>query len=338
MLIRPVRASDHDEILGLAKKAGIGMLSLPPDSEVLARKIKSSIRSFAGDPARPNEETFLFVIEDTKKKMLVGTTGITAHVGLSSPFYSYKLSTIVQAHKTLDIYSLQQVLHMVNDYTGASEVGSLFLLPDYRKDGLGRFASRCRFLMMAEFPQIFADTVIAEIRGVNDDEGNAPFYDHLARHFFKLTFAQADYLCATKGNQCITDLMPKYPIYVNLLPEEAQSVIGKPLPASEPAMRLLMREGFTYEGYIDAFDAGPTLQADRSKIRAITESRRGIIADIRDEVDAGENYMVSTTEFATFSMCRDRLKLHGDETVSITKSTAEKLQLGKGDALRYTPA
>ena len=39
LVVRPVATSDHAEILALAKEAGIGMTSLPPDSEVLEQKI-----------------------------------------------------------------------------------------------------------------------------------------------------------------------------------------------------------------------------------------------------------------------------------------------------------
>src|SRR4051812_1292257 len=128
MLVRPVALTDHPEILALAREAGIGMTSLPPDSFILEQKIARSVASFAGKPEAEKEENFLFVLEDTGKRKLVGTCGIVAHVGLRRPFYSYKLSTIVQASGTLGIYSLQRVLHMVNDYTGATEIGSLFLL------------------------------------------------------------------------------------------------------------------------------------------------------------------------------------------------------------------
>lgn len=337
MLIRPVRSEDQEEILGLAQKAGIGMSSLPPDAEVLERKIANSIRSFAGDPARPKEESFLLVMEDTEQKRLVGTTGLVAHVGLSRPFYSYKLSTVVQANSEMDIYSQQHVLHMVNDYTDATEIGSLFLLPEYRRDGLGRLLSRCRYLMLAEFPTLFSETVIAEIRGVSTPDGGAPFYNHLARHFFHMSFAQADYTSATMGNQFIADLMPKYPIYVNLLPQEAQEVIGKPLPDSAAAMRLLMREGFRFEGYVDVFDAGPTLQAERYRIRGVQQSRRCEIENIVDSLDDGQYHMISTTAMDSFAIVRDRLQPTPGGTVIITQDTANKLKVEKGHVIRFAP-
>src|SRR5690606_4411775 len=128
--------------------------------------------------------------------------------------------------------------------------------------------------------------VIAEIRGVTDANGDAPFYDHLAKHFFHMTFEEADSNSAIRGNQFIADLMPKYPIYVNLLPEEARAVIGQPLEASRPAMMMLQKQGFSYEGYVDIFDAGPTVQAERSKIRAVAQSRRARVADIVDSIES----------------------------------------------------
>ena len=211
MLLRPVALADHDALLNMAQRAGYGMTSLPQDADVLAQKIRCSVQSFSDKPPKANDHRFLFVLE-TSEGEIIGSTGIKSHVGLSSPFYTYKISTLVQANEELEVYTLNRVLHMVNDYTSATEVGSLFLSEAHRQDGLGKFLSRSRFLMMAQFPQLFDEMVIAEMRGVHDEEGNSPFYDHLARHFFKMSFREADYINATKGAQFIADLMPKYPI------------------------------------------------------------------------------------------------------------------------------
>ena len=105
LLIRPVAIKDHAEILELAQEAGIGFTSLPADAKVLERKIERSVNSFKSTPRTEGGENFLFVLVDTDSGKLVGTTGIVTHVGLKRPFYSYKLSTIVQASEELDIYS-----------------------------------------------------------------------------------------------------------------------------------------------------------------------------------------------------------------------------------------
>lgn len=333
MRIRPVRESDHAAILELAHIAGIGMSSLPQDAKVLETKIAHAVKSFEAGAENPlKEPSFLFVLEDMVQGKLAGTTGIVAHVGLTRPFYSYKISTITQASAGLGVYSLQQVLHMVNDYTNASEVGSLFLHPDYRRDGLGRFLSRCRYLLVAEFPELFADIVISEVRGVQDEKGDSPFYDNLARHFFQMPFKQADYIYATQGGQFIADLMPKYPIYINLLSEQARAVIGKPFKASLPAMQLLKSEGFRYEGYIDLFDAGPTLQVEMAEIHTVRQSKKAEIVHIDDKV-AG-NFMVCNCRVQDFMATLSGVK-ELEDGVIISSAAAKALGVEVGDHVRY---
>ncbi len=334
MRVRPVRLQDHTEMLALARLAGIGMTSLPPDSHVLKNKIEHAVLSFQGKPAYPKGESFLFVLEDTERKKLIGSTGLVAHVGVSKPFYSYKLSTIVQACSFLEVYSMQRVLHMVNDYTGASEIGSLFVLPEYRRDGVGRFLSRCRYLMLAEFPEMFSDTVLAEIRGVQDADGESPFYNYLAKPFFHIDYKRADFVLATQGGQFIADLMPKYPVYVALLHEAARSVIGVPLEASRPAKSLLEREGFAWQGYVDVLDAGPTIQAARANIRTVQNSKRRKVEKIEPRLE-GEMHMIANTVLEHFTVARGQVQELSEESVAISTEAAQLLNVQTGDYVRY---
>lgn len=336
VVVRPVALSDHTELLALAKEAGIGMTSLPPDADVLEHKITRSVSSTEGTKEFKDDEAFLFVLEDDSAKKLVGTCGLVSHVGIKHPFYSYKLSTIVQASEEVGVYSLQRVLHMVNDYTGASEVGSLFLLPAWRRDGIGKFLSRSRYLVLAEFGDLFSDTVISEIRGVQDEKGDSPFYKNLAQHFFKMDFKNADFINATQGSQFISDLMPKYPIYVNLLATQAQEVIGRPYDASKPAMQLLELEGFRHQGYIDVFDAGPTMQAERSQIRSVRKSRRAEIIAIRP-VEAKPAFLIGNTRLSDFRATMGSVEEMGDG-VAISPAIANALRVGKGDFIRFFDA
>jgi arginine N-succinyltransferase len=334
MLVRPVTHQDHSALLRLAREAGYGFTSLPQDEEVLAKKIKRSELSFAGKEQHKGERQFLFVMEEPETGEIIGSTGIKSHVGVVSPFYSYKLSKIVQANSALDIYTLNEVLHMVNDYTGASEIGSLFLRKAYRRGGVGRFLSRCRFLMLAEFPHLFDDIVIAEMRGVHDEEGNSPFYDNLARHFFHMPFTKADYINATQGGQFIADLMPKYPIYTALLAEEARQVIGVVNEASRPALRMLEREGFAYSGYVDIFDAGPTVKVMRDHIRTSQNSRKVTVQEIADIAEDAEARMCCNGLLADYRLISARLAHRGDDAVILSKQDAEMLKVKAGEKIR----
>ncbi len=336
MYIRPVTLDDHAAILGLAQKAGFGMTSLPPDGEVLRAKIERAVKSFAGEAASEAEESYLFVLVDPDGDVVVGLCGIVCHVGLKQPFYSYKLATITQASESLNIFSKQQVLHVVNDYTGASEIGSLYLLPEYRRDRIGRFLSRVRFVFMAEHRARFDDKVIAEIRGTHDKDGNSPFYDHLARHFFEMEFKKADYINATTGNQFITDLMPKHPIYVGLLPKVAQEAVGRPYPSSEPAKAMLEREGFRWNQYLDIFDGGPTMEAETDRVATLKDSASGKIAAIEPYVE-GEKHIMATSGLADFRATVGRLREDYSDFI-ISERAAGVLGVTVGDSIRSVKA
>jgi arginine N-succinyltransferase len=335
MLLRPVRLNDHEAVLSLAKTAGFGMTSLPADSDVLYEKIQKSVLSFSKDKSIAGEETFLFVLEDSDGGEVVGTTGIKAHIGLTQPFYSYKITTITQQCKELQIFSRQELLHFTNDLTGSSEIGSLFLLPHYRRDGLGRLLSLSRFLFIAAFKEYFASQVIAEMRGVHDDTGASPFYDSIAKPFFQMEFPKADYINATKGNEFINDLMPRNSIYVSLLPQAARDVIGQPHPNSVAARAMLEREGFRFQGYIDIFDGGPTLQAYRDHIYSVANSRIARVESIDDTIES-EKQIISNERFDDFRCCLGSMAPDGANVI-ITSHLAKTLNVNIGDAVRYVP-
>lgn len=338
MFLRPATIHDHAAVLALARQAGFGMTSLPPDEQVLHDKIEASVASFAGKYPKPGQESFFFVLEDNENGgHIAGTCGIKARIGLSQPFYSYKLTTITQVSTQLDIFSKQTMLQVTNDLTGATEVGSLFLEPAYRRDRLGKMMSLARFLFIAAFPNYFAEQVIAEMRGVHDVEGSAPFYNALPKKFFQMGFTKADYINATQGNQFINDLMPKYPIYLSLLPKSAQAVVGQVNQASEPAKAMLERQGFKYTGYIDIFDGGPTLVAERDSIDVVQASQQSRVVAIEELPEETDKYMVSNGQFAEFRCSIGRVKMAGEGGVSITPRLAKRIHVALGDTVRHYP-
>ena len=337
MFLRPARAADHAAVMALAQKAGFGMTSLPPDAQVLAEKIAASEASFAGQCTKKGQESFFFVFEDAEAGgHIAGTCGIKAHIGLSQPFYSYKLTTITQVSTQLDVFSQQTLLQVTNDLTGATEVGALFLEPNYRRDRVGKMLSLARFLFIAAFPEHFSEQVIAEMRGVHDADGNAPFYNALPKKFFGMPFAKADYVNATLGNQFINDLMPKYPIYLSLLPKSARAVVGQVNQASEPAKAMLEKQGFKYTGYVDIFDGGPTLIASRDAIDVVRQHRRGEVITIAELPEVSQKYMASNGQFEGFRCAVGRIE-PCEEGLAITPRLARRLGVTHGDLLHYYP-
>jgi arginine N-succinyltransferase len=283
----------------------------------------------------PGEEGYWLVMEDTRQGKVIGSTAVMACVGLSRPFYSYKILQLAHTSQELNKYKPMRVLQVVNEFRGATEIGSLYLAPEYRRHHNGRLLSRCRFLLMAEFPQRFADKVIAEIRGVQDEAGRSPFWDSLGKHFFEMDFSSADFLNSMGHYQFIADMMPKHPVYVCLLSPEARAVIGEPHDASRPALEMLKREGFRFDNCVDIFDAGPTVSCPLAQIYTVRESQRGAIGQVVDTAVDSASYMISSVHLEDFRVCQGSLRTQDDGALEISRQVADALDLQPGDTARF---
>lgn len=285
------------------------MTTLKPDRQALAERIAIACASFA----QQNDEKardYMFVMEDLDQQRMVGVCAIKSFVGHDEPFYNYRLGLLVHCSKDLGILSPMDTLYLSNDLTGSAELCSLFLHPQYRSGSNGRLLSKSRMLFIAQFPQLFSKRLIAEMRGYLRADGTSPFWDHLGQHFFKMDFDRADGLSGPGQKAFIAELMPRLPVYVAYLPQEAQDAIGLTHVDTTPARRLLEQEGLHYEGYVDIFDAGPVLQARVSELRAVRESRLATAAELAAPANgpapAGSQaspavpLLVSTTQLADF--------------------------------------
>jgi len=273
MIIRPLMETDANALLDLAHKAGVGFTSLPADPERIASKIEASLAAFGGEVDLNSEQSYVFVMEDTDTSRVVGICGIESTIGLSTPWYSYRIGTLVHSSRELSVHNTFPTLYLSNDQTACAEVCTLFLDPDYRHSKNGNLLSKSRFLFLAQYPERFESTIIAEMRGVSDANGQSPFWDGLGAHFFDMAFADADRLTGLGKKEFIAELMPRHPLYINLLPQHAQDVIGQVHANTHPARKMLEDEGFRYQGYVDIFDAGPTLQTQVNDIRAVRDSQ-----------------------------------------------------------------
>ena len=333
IIIRPIQASDYDSLHRIAIESGHGFTSLPVNEELLQKRIARAEASFNKEVTQPGDEGYLFVMEDTETNRVVGTSGIEAAVGLDDAFYHYHLGKVVHNSRELNIYNTVETLSLCNDYTGASEICTLFLSESHRKNNNGRFLSRFRFLFLAEHSERFADTVIAEMRGISDEDGRSPFWDWLEEHFFSMDFPTADYLTGIGKKVFIAELMPKYPIYVNLLSPEAQQVINKVHSKTVPALRLLEAEGFARRGYVDIFDGGPTVEATKDSIKTVQQSRKYQV--IIDEVNNEERFFVCNTKVKDFRATQANISIRETANqVVISQDVANALLITEGDWVR----
>ena len=327
--LRAAHIDDLDHLYEMAKLTGGGFTNLPADKESLTRKLERADEAFSRTDDALGDDQFTLVLENTETGQVRGTCQLFSQVGQQWPFYSYRLTTLTQHSQELNRTVRAELLGLVTDLEGSSEVGGLFLHPNERAGGHGLLLARSRYLFIAMHRHRFADRVIAELRGVIDDRGGSPFWDGVAGRFFGMTFQEADYFNAINGNQFIADLMPKHPVYVAMLDEEAKKVIGVPHPSGRAAMRMLENEGFAAEGYVDIFDGGPTMSARTDKVKSVANAvcTRVVATDL----DIGERALVATGELGGFRSAYGMRELGEDGTISIDEICARALEVGPGD-------
>ena len=220
VVVRPVQASDLDQLEALAALTGVGLTTLPQDRDYLARRIRMSERAMSAIPDKPSGESYLFVMEDLSTQTIIGTSGIVSKVGGFEPFYSYRIEKSLFHSDVIGVNKEVPILALHEEHDGPAEIGTLFLHPSFRHGGNGRLLQLVRFLFMAEHPDAFERTVVSEMRGVSDDQGRSPFWNAIGRHFFDIDFRRADYLSIV-NKRFIADLMPDHPIYIPLLPRKS---------------------------------------------------------------------------------------------------------------------
>ena len=327
--VRPVRGEDFAAIYEMAKLTGGGFTNLPPDRATLVAKLARSEQSFDRAEDGQQGDMYMFVLEDPREGLVRGTCQVFGQVGVIQPFYSYHLSTLTQTSPEIGKTFRNQLLTLTTDLEGSSEVGGLFLHPKSRAGGWGALLARSRYLFIKQHRGRFGERVLAELRGVMDEAGNCPFWDGLAGRFFGLNFPEADEFNAVHGTRFIADLMPRTPIYVSLLAETAQAVIGQPHPTGRPALRMLEEEGFYYDRYIDIFDGGPTVVADTDDIRTVRESVHETVCEIGE--GGRTKTLVSAGLLTDFRACFAAIKRVPKKGICINREAAELLEVSVGD-------
>ena len=329
--IRAARKSDLRAFYNLAKLTGGGFTNLPAEKSTLEAKLERSARGFDREGDTPGDDLYVFMLENVATRQIRGTCQVFGAVGSVHNFYSYLISTLTQKSAELGKTFRNQLLNLTTDLEGASEVGGLFLHPHERAGGLGMLLARSRYLFIKSHRARFGDTVLAELRGVMDEGGHSPFWDAIGGRFFDMTFPQADEFNAIHGTGFIADLFPKSPIYVSMLPESARAVMGQPHPTGRAALKMLEKEGFVWDGYVDIFDGGPTVTARTDDVRSVRDARPEKIAEIADEGPL--KMMISAGRLQDFRACCGSVKKLGRQGFQVDRETARILEVDVGDTV-----
>ena len=336
--VRPARADDFDALYEMALLTGGGFTNLPADKGTLVAKLSRSEAAFASEAEAPEGDLFLFVLENAQTGEVRGTSQVFSRIGADQPFYSYRINKLTQTSPELKRTFRTEMLTLCTDFNDCSEVGGLFLHPEARSGGLGLgvLLARSRYLFIRRNRARFADTVVAELRGVIDEDGNSPFWDAIAGRFFGMGFKEADAFNGTHGTQFIADLMPKTPIYTAMLSQEALAVMRRPHPSGEAAMRMLEREGFAGDDYVDIFDGGPTMSAKTDRIRTVQEARE-LVLTASLEGRPGEKMMIAAGGLADFASGYGLVDAAADGTAALDSASAALFGVKRDDSFLAVP-
>ena len=272
-VVRPVELSDLAALEALAAVTMPGVHTLPKTRDKIAVAIERSLASFGAHVDIPSEESYLFVLEDASSHAIVGTAAIYASAGSNGTYFSFRNDVIQQVSRDLNISHSVHALTLCSELTAYSQLSG-FYVSNRANAGLeAALLSRARLLFAVLAPHRFGDRFFVPLAGITNADGQSPFWDALGRKFFQMDFLDAERVIGGARNRTlIVELMPHYPVYVPLLPGDAQAAMGQIHPDGELAFNLLTEEGFEADDYIDIFDGGPILQAHKNGLRSFSGS------------------------------------------------------------------
>jgi len=259
--IRPLEMDDASQLLDIVKRSSGGISSLQPRLDFLRDYISKSVASFDGQYQSDEPHKYLLGMFRLAGGELIGCAAVKTNIGTDSPFINFELEGD----------GADQYLMPSNRFSGMTEVGSLFLHPDYRKEGLGTYLAKMRYHLIASEPWRFGDTIIAELRGTCGVQGS-PLYDYLFAEKLEKNFLEADAEYFDRNPDALGDIVPIGKIPTAEFPLEVKASLGQAHPSGKGALRLLQSEGFVFSGVIDLFDGGPIMVSHRDTIRTIMDS------------------------------------------------------------------
>lgn len=332
LIVRAAQEADVDQLYDLIQKSAYGLTTLKISRQQLLDRVEASTFAFRMRSGKPAGQPYVFVMEDLAFGKVVGTCAIYSKTGGYEPFYSYRIRDSHHKSKELGVDKKVAFLDLVEEHNGPTEIGSLFLSPEYWGKGHGRLLSLSRFLFIAEHPERFDSETIAEMRGNVSGDGYSPFWNAIGAHFFEIEFPQAETL-TTNSKNVIADLFPRHPIYIPLLPEAAREVISKVHSNTEPAKKMLQDEGFEHHNLVDIFDGGPVIHCVTDRIRSVRKSRSLVVNEIRETVDT-ESRLVANCNLENFRSCLGRAQVLDQNTIALEQVTALELKVKVGESVR----
>jgi arginine N-succinyltransferase len=226
----------------------------------------------------------------------------------------------------------RHLLRLEHDQVPWTELGGLVVHPEARGQGLGKLLLAVRLLLIAMHPRHFCSRLLAELLPPRRPDGGNAFWDALGGPLTGLNYYRADLLCRS-DKEFIAALFPHHEIVLELLPPEAQAIIGQVGPATVPILKLLQRAGFRYLDTIDPFDGGPHYGATLEEVKPLQHSCFLVCLDL-PPTQADTRLLLGNPQSHRF--CAAMCQLCG-QGLRLDATTAQVLDLQAGDPVWAIP-
>jgi len=327
IILRPAKLNDVSNLERLAHESGTIVSTLPAKRSHLLNKVERSITSFEQDVDTAGEESYLFVLEETLTGQILGTGAVNALAGNREPFYAFRNDIKIHSSRELNVHSRIHALTLNHDLSDHSQLCSFYIVPALADSLYPSLITLGRLLFMSIFPMRFANEWMAVLPGIADEHGRAPFWEHVGRKFFGIDYNQVEYYNGTRNKTFIAEMMPYHPLYVALINEEAQAVMGLVHKDAELQCSLLCEQGFEADKYVEIFDAGPILTAQRNALflsQKIQQVKLTIIASN----NALQTYLIGLADGNSFKACLVQGVLQGNQ-LQVSQDNIEQLNLSQ---------
>lgn len=333
LTIRPARYADLDALAALAAGVPAADVSLPTETRELERLLTRSGDAFAADIDFPGEEEYLLVALDGAET-LVGAILLIAAAGHPGADYSFRNETIVHASHELGVNHRIYALTLSHELSGFTLLRPPVTVAGAHAMRIERALLQAALCFIAENPARFAEDLIAPLPGIVDERGESPFWSAVGSKFFGVSYREAERLALGKDRSFMAELMPHYPIYVPLLPESAQTVLGQTRGEFMTAYGLLTDEGFEGERYVDVFDGGPVFYVKRELARTVHSARVCALRIVPTPPPDAAECLLTNREVRHFRAVWAMAGTDADGAVTASEDVAARLELIDQDEVR----
>ncbi|MCZ0932284.1 MAG: arginine N-succinyltransferase [Oligoflexia bacterium] len=280
--IRSAEFKDIPEILALTQY--FPLCSLPSNKSKLEEKIQTSQESF-NKTLKPFLRNYIFVLEDSKKKKVIGSSQILSYFGPNR-----SLCYFLEKKRAGSYLKIKQIIK------GRHQIGGLILNPRYRKskEVLGLQIGMARFLYIKTFPTDFSKTIEVSLTAPIQKTNN-PFWQETGAKFLNKSYLSALKAFQKNRKEFLRAFPKNLKIEIKKLSPQAQLCLSAVHSQTLPAYKGLLKRGFHKSRYYHLLDGGIYLTADWSKLPFL-KSAQNLKIQYQNSINQEDHFIAQQTK------------------------------------------